>query len=327
MSDDTPLRHLSGPEVVAALPPIPEQLLLAERAQRALVGGAELPAKIGVHPRPDASWAHAMPAFIPDPGGDVTRDLLGVKFIAGFPANAGLGLPALHATLLLCDPVTGRPSAVLDAAPLTTARTAATTGVAVRAWGPSRSAPVVGLAGAGAQGASHVAVLAEVLPGCHLRIHDQSPGRAATLAERAMGGGAFASARAVETLDDALRGSDVAITMVSFGPERQQLSADVFADTALVVTVDYDMLVPAAAARDADLFLVDEVQQFLTNRAGGLFVGYRDPDGTIGEHLDGPRPSGRVLVEHLGTGVADLVFGDAVVHAAAASGLGTLLPG
>jgi hypothetical protein len=93
-----------------------------------------------------------------------------------------------------------------------------------------------------------------------------------------------------------------------------------------VVTVDYDMLVPAAVARDAELFLVDEVGQFVANRAGGLFVGYRDPDGSIGERLDTVRPSGQVLVEHLGTGVADLVFGDAVLRAAASMGLGTVLP-
>jgi hypothetical protein len=32
------------------------------------------------------------------------------------------------------------------------------------------------------------------------------------------------------------------------------------------------------------------------------------------------------VVIHLGTGVADLVFGDAIVRAAQARGLGTLLP-
>jgi hypothetical protein len=95
----------------------------------------------------------------------------------------------------------------------------------------------------------------------------------------------------------------------------------------LVITVDYDMLVPAATVRDAGLFLVDEVDQFLANRASGLFVGYRDPDGVIGERLDGPRSRGQVVVEHLGTGVADLVFGDAVLHTAEAMGLGTVLPG
>src|SRR6187549_2952237 len=107
MDPTSPLLYLDGPAVRAALPPVPERLALAERALVALAGEAQLPAKIGVHPRPAASWAHAMPAWVPGDAEDGSRDLLGVKFVSGFPDNAGLGLPALHATLLLCDPRTG----------------------------------------------------------------------------------------------------------------------------------------------------------------------------------------------------------------------------
>ncbi len=39
-----------------------------------------------------------------------------------------------------------------------------------------------------------------------------------------------------------------------------------------------------------------------------------------------PRPAGRVLISHLGVGLADVVFADAIVRAAAAAGLGTILP-
>ena len=38
------------------------------------------------------------------------------------------------------------------------------------------------------------------------------------------------------------------------------------------------------------------------------------------------RPEGRVLVTHLGVGLADVVFGDAILRAAAARGLGTPIP-
>ena len=46
------------------MPPMPERLALAERALTALVRDAELPPKIGVHPRPEGSFAHAMPAAL-----------------------------------------------------------------------------------------------------------------------------------------------------------------------------------------------------------------------------------------------------------------------
>jgi ornithine cyclodeaminase/alanine dehydrogenase-like protein (mu-crystallin family) len=49
---------------------------------------------------------------------------------------------------------------------------------------------------------------------------------------------------------------------------------------------------------------------------------------TLGEAIIAgtPRPSGRVVVTHLGVGLADLVFADAVLARAAASGLGVDLP-
>jgi ornithine cyclodeaminase/alanine dehydrogenase-like protein (mu-crystallin family) len=320
-----PLRYLTHDDVVAAMPPMAERLALADRALRALAGDAQLPSKIGVQPRPDASWAHAMPAWVPGPDATAAGDLLGVKFVSGYPANAGLGLPAIHATLLLCDPATGRPVAIMDAGPITAARTAAISGVAVAAWAQEDVAPPVGQVGAGIQAQAHVEVLASVLPGSRLRIHDRDATRAVALAGRARASGSFADATVVEGAAAAIEGSDVAITMVSFGPDRQTVPAAAFRDTPLVVTVDYDMCLPAVVARDAGVFLVDEVGQFLANRATGIFEGYPEPSAIIGERLDGPRPAGQVVVVHLGTGVADLVFGGAILDMAVERGLGTVL--
>jgi hypothetical protein len=40
----------------------------------------------------------------------------------------------------------------------------------------------------------------------------------------------------------------------------------------------------------------------------------------------GPRPGGHVVATHLGTGLADVVFGTAILAEAERRGLGTLLP-
>ena len=97
------------------------------------------------------------------------------------------------------------------------------------------------------------------------------------------------------------------------------------------MAVDYDMCVPASLAAAARPFVVDERGQFVANRATGIFAGYPDPATTIGEALlnrvevarrAGP---GAVLVTHLGVGLADLVFADAVLKTAASLGLGTRL--
>ncbi len=172
-------------------------------------------------------------------------------------------------------------------------------------------------------------MIAHLLPGSDVAVHDRDPVRAGELVRDALATGAFAGARAAASAVDAIAGADVVLTVVSFGPDRQAIPAEAFAADSLAVAVDYDMCVPAAVARDASLFLTDERGQLLANRATGIFAGYPDPGATIGEALlaGTPRPvSGRVLVTHLGVGLADVVFGDAVLRNAELAGLGTVPP-
>jgi ornithine cyclodeaminase/alanine dehydrogenase-like protein (mu-crystallin family) len=76
------------------------------------------------------------------------------------------------------------------------------------------------------------------------------------------------------------------------------------------------------------MFLVDHRDQYLANREAGNFDAYPDPDAMLGEAIlaGTPRPEGRVVVTHLGVGLADVVFADAIVAAAARLGLGVELP-
>jgi ornithine cyclodeaminase/alanine dehydrogenase-like protein (mu-crystallin family) len=326
-----PLRYLAGADVAAAMPPLPERLLLAERTLVGLVEGAELPPKIGVHPRPPGSFAHAMPAYLPGAAPDGGGDLVGVKWIAGVPGNVDAGLPALHALVVVNDPRTGVPVAVLDGGPITAERTAAVSGTAIARWAPPvvARAPRAAIVGAGVQGRAHVPVLGHLLPGVDLAIHDRDGDRAAALADAARSVPGIGDARAAGTARDAVAGADVVVTCVSFGPVRQVMTREWFAPEALVVAVDYATSVAAEVAAGAGLFLVDEEGQFRANRAAGLFEGYPDPAGVLGAAIrDGTaRPArGRVLVTHLGVGLADLVFAEAVLATARDRGLGTLLP-
>jgi ornithine cyclodeaminase/alanine dehydrogenase-like protein (mu-crystallin family) len=331
--DAPPLRYLTAADVSAAMPPLPERLRLAERTLTALVDDSELPPKIGVHPRPDGSFAHAMPAYLrgTDPAG--TDDLLGIKWIAGFPANRQHDVQAIHGLVILTDPTTGIPTAIVDAGPITAERTAAISGVAIARFAPDVVGrdPRVAVLGAGVQARSHLAVLGHVLPGVELTVFDRHADRATALAAAAERTPGISSARAALTARDATRSADVVVTAASFAPadQRQPLTDDWLTRDALVVAVDYATYVAASVARDAALFLVDQREQFLANREAGSFDGYPDPGATLGEAiLAGTTrlPRGRVLVSHLGVGLADLVFGDAIVRRATARGLGTLLP-
>lgn len=315
------IRYLTGEDVEACLPPVEERFPLAEEALVALArDDAEMPPKIGVHPRPDA-FLHAMPAYLKG------RDLVGIKWVAGgFNENPAQGLPAINALVVLNDAATGVPTAILDGSRITAVRTAAVSGVAIRRFAPP-GVSTVALIGAGVQGHSHLPVVVGLLPGAELRIHDRHPERAEALAEVARG---LEGAGAVRTTADArtaVEGADVVLTMASFGPVRQVMTGDWLESDALVVPVDFATYCAAEVAREATIFLVDDLPQFRYYRDLGHFDDYPEPTETLGQAIlrgasRGQRPSGRVVSTALGIGLADVVFADAVLRRAAAEGRG-----
>jgi alanine dehydrogenase len=325
-----PLRWLGPRDVAAAMPTIDEQLALAEQTMTALAtpGAAQLPSKIAVHPRPPSAFAHAMPAHLRTDR--VERDLVGMKWIAGFPTNTSRGLPALNAVVVVNDPETGLPIAILDGGPITARRTAAVSGLVLRQFPPNGSpGHDVALIGAGVQGRAHVPIVGATLPGSTLHLFDRHPDRAATLADEARATPGIAGAVVHDVARAAVEAADVVITAASFtAPERRQvMTLDWLRPGATVVPVDYATYCSAEVARAADLFLVDHREQFLANREAGNFDGYPEPGATIGEAIlaRAPRPAGLVVAAHLGVGLADLVFAGAIVREAIERSLGTIL--
>jgi ornithine cyclodeaminase/alanine dehydrogenase-like protein (mu-crystallin family) len=293
-----------------------------------------------------------MPTLLRGEVADGSADLLGVKWITGFPANPGRGLVTYQALVLLNDALTGEPLAVMDGGTITAQRTAAVSGVAIRHFlpGGAMGAGVVGdggrvrrvaVLGAGAQARSHLPVIGNLLPGAQVRITDVDSDRAAALAREATSVGGIGAAQSVASVREAVESADVVISVVSFGPDRQTLDPGWLEPDVLFIAVDYDMQAPAALASEA-FFIVDEREQFLAARSGPTFAGYPDPDATIGELLRGEasarpgsgddrnsgsgRRAGRVLVTHLGVGLADVVFASAILARAENLGLGRLLP-
>jgi ornithine cyclodeaminase/alanine dehydrogenase-like protein (mu-crystallin family) len=327
----SPIRWLSAADVEAAMPGIEERLALAERTLVALAtpDGAELPPKLAIHPRPAASFVHAMPAIYR--GAAPGDDLVGMKWVAGFATNTALGLPGISATVILNDPETGVPVAILDGGPITAQRTAAVSGVAVRRFGPQVSgrAARVALIGAGVQGHSHLPVFGHTLPGAELRLFDRDAGRAERLAAAARETPGIGAVSVHGEARAAVDGADVILTAASFGPaeERQSMTNEWLTPGATVIPIDYATYCAAEVAREAALFLVDHREQYLANREAGNFDGYPEPAAMIGEAIlaGTPRPAGRVVVTHLGVGLADVVFANAIVKTAIARGIGTEL--
>ena len=90
-----------------------------------------------------------------------TDQALATKLITLYPNNAAQGLPSLLATIVLMDPATGAPLALMDGTWITELRTAAVSAVAADAL-VSPGPKVVALLGSGALARSHALALRAV---------------------------------------------------------------------------------------------------------------------------------------------------------------------
>jgi alanine dehydrogenase len=319
-----PLKYLSANELDRCLPDVEERLALAAAALAALGRtDAEMPPKIGVHPRPGA-LLHAMPAWLRD------GDLVGLKWIAAFPGNRARGLAAINGLVVLNDPDTGLPLWIMDAARITAVRTAAVSGVGIRLFQPP-DVTRIAILGAGVQAASHAEMLRGLLPTAQLMIYDRHRDRAQSIADEAAAAGQAAVVAA--TAREAASSAQVVITVASLGGAAQPMTPDWLAPGTVVVAVDFATYASAALARAVDRFVVDDRGQFLAYRDSGYFEGYPEPDATMGEQLDGGAGSIQArghglpaLVTHLGVGLADVIFADAIRRRAEQVDAGIELP-
>ena len=315
-----PLRYLPSGELDRCMPTVTERLDLAATALTALSRGrAEMPAKIGVHPRPGA-LLHAMPAWLKD------GDLVGLKWVSAYPGGNAT-VPAVNALMVLNDAETGVARWIMDGSRITAVRTAAVSGVALRTLLPAHVERVA-LFGAGVQARSHIEVVATLLPGVQVLVHDLHPERAAALADEATRVYGL-QAKAAADPRSAAADAQVVITVASMGSQSQVMTPDWVAPGTLVIAVDFATYASAALARAAQPFAVDDRDQFNSYRAQGSFDDYPDPTTTLGDLIDNPvaptvdRPA---LVNHLGVGLADVVFADAIARKAVEQGLGQELP-
>ncbi len=116
------------------------------------LGQAEMPPKIYLDLRQYNGDFRAMPAFV--------ENSAGLKWVSVYPDNPDKGLPTVMAMLILNDPKTGFPLAIMDATRITSFRTGAAGGVAAKYLARPDS-NTLGLVGAGAQAKTQLLALLE----------------------------------------------------------------------------------------------------------------------------------------------------------------------
>ncbi|MDH5589225.1 MAG: ornithine cyclodeaminase family protein, partial [Gemmatimonadota bacterium] len=167
-------------------------------------GDAQVPLRAGLDTR------HGVHLFMP--AHVASTEATGVKVVSVCPGNASLGIPAIHAVVMVLEAATGRPLALMDGTYLTALRTGAASGFATGLLA-RESAGVVALFGAGVQARTQLEAVRCVRPVREVRVMSRRGESAERLVAelRGTGGETAVVARAVEHPREALAGADIVI--------------------------------------------------------------------------------------------------------------------
>jgi ornithine cyclodeaminase len=256
----------------------------------------------------------------------------GAKLISVFPGNFAKGLQSHQGGVLLFDPDSGAPVALIHAGEITAIRTAAASAAATDVLARPK-ASVLALLGYGEQALTHARAIAHVRPVSEIRVWGRRPELATALAAK-LRSELGRPARGTETAREAADGADI-ICAVSAAAEPILFSADV-ADGAHVNLVGAG----TAAFRETDDALVARGRLYADHREGVLrqggevlhaigagLIGEDHVLGEIGEVMAGAKP-GRLsgadvtIYKSLGAIVQDLAAGWFVYQRALEAGLG-----
>lgn len=288
-------------------------------------GDAVVPVRLGLE---SEHGVHLfMPALLRSAGA------AGAKVVSVNPGNAGRGLPQIHAVVLVLDPETGRPLALMDGTWLTALRTGAAGGLAAELLA-RRDASVVALFGAGVQARTQLEALRCVRSVEEVRIVSHTGSSARVLAEELDSAGGL---RVVLTQDRAaaLRGARVVVTATdSFTPvfdgswvEPGTHVTAVGAFTPAMREVDTELVRRARVVVDQRDTALSEAGDLM----GPLSEGAVPPDfiaAELGEIVAGAR-RGRTsddeitLFKSVGNAAQDVAVAARVLERAEERGLGT----
>jgi len=243
----------------------------------------------------------------------LTQDALATKLITLVPGNAARGLPTLLATIVLMEPATGQPLAVMDGTWITALRTAAVSAVAADVLSPP-GPKIVAMLGSGALARSHATALRAVRPVTELRIWSRNPANVARCAAEA-GGVACASA------EEAVRGADIVCTVTN--ASEPVLRGGWLKPGAFVAAVG----APRPTWRELDdaamaNILVVDSRESAEHESGDVLLSGAKVGVEIGEILGGtkpaPAPGATVIFKSLGQAVEDACAARLVYDAAVA---------
>jgi ornithine cyclodeaminase len=327
---------LSAADVRAALP-MPAAILAMKEAFAALSGGSALvPARAHMSISRNSGVSLIMPAYLDDP--DPNRQALAVKVVSLFDGNRARGVARIQAAVLVLEPDTGRPVALLEGATLTAIRTAAASGAAsdLLARPESRTLAVLG---AGVQARTHIEAVCAVRPIQSVRVYGRTRSRVeAMIREMEAAGTVPAEFMAAASVREALQGADV-VCATTTSAEPIFEDEDLEPGTHLNAVGSYKPHVrEVPAATVARSLVVVDRREAAWEEAGDLIIPLHDGlisrdhiHAELGELVLGRRP-GRTSAEQItffksvGVAVQDAAAARSALSRAMELGLGTTVP-
>jgi alanine dehydrogenase len=324
------LTYLSGPDV-DALALTDEEILGSVREVLAAQGRGETVIEPRMHLFPRGAQGH----FNVLRG--ATPEHAGVKVVGDYVENHRLGLPSELALLLLMDPSTGVPEAIIDATAITEMRTGAVTAIGAQ-YLARREARTLGHIGARGTAYWNVRLLHHVLGGLEeIRVHSRRPESREAFAQR-LSADLGCEVRPVGTWEECVRGADVIVEASRLTAPAPLLLTEWIAPGALVI--------PYGTVSAVELELTDIMDKVVVDDWGQAGVG---PLGALRAHVDSGRlteaglhaelgqivsgaRSGRehesetILFWHRGLSITDIALGRTLLGKARALGAGTSLP-
>lgn len=266
------------------------------------------------------------------PGRLRADEAMGAKVVSVFEGNRERGLPAVSALLLLVDPATGIPRAVLEGEALTALRTGAASGLATDLLARG-DASVLTVFGAGVQARTQVEGVRAVRPIRELRIVSRTRASAEAFAREVEG-------VEVRVLDDpavAVRGAQVICTATtSSEPVFPGEAVDpgthvngVGSFTPSTREVDDNLVRRARVVVDSREAALAEAGDLLLPMERGVFSA-SDVHGELGEIVNGSL-SGReddrqvTFFKSVGSAAQDLAVGRRALERAGSQGIGTVV--
>lgn len=283
----------------------------------------ENPPKPGVHPQPDA-FIHAMPGYLPG------MKAAGLKWVSGYSGNFKHGLPNIMGLMILNDPDTGRPLAVMDCSWVTQIRTGAVSAVAAK-YLAVRDAQIIGIVGAGIQGRANALALKEVLPQIGiLKIFDINDGVLQQFVTTMSNRLPFIVEKA-DSAKSVIQEADVVVTATG------KLTKPIFKrkwvrEGALILPVHTRGWEKDTPGR-VDKFIVDDWDQFrqAQKKEGGYYESLPGLYAELGQIVAGLKPgresADECIIDHnYGMAIQDVALAKEIYLRATEKGVGTVLP-